>query len=171
MEEEQVAVVDASGRVTGSEPRSVIRCENLAHLVVAILVRDSAGRVYVHRRSGTKDVFPDLHDCFVAGCVAAGELPAAAAARELQEELGITGTWVRPIFTQWYGDESTRHLCHVFTTTYDGPIIQQESEIAWGAWLTIEELRTRLADPYWPMVPDGRALITEWLADSAPPRH
>ena len=165
MEEEQVALVDASGRVTGSAPRSVVRRDNLPHLVVAVLVRDSAGRIYVHRRSGTKDVFPDLHDCFVAGCMAAGELPSVAAARELQEELGISGSWVRPMFTQWYADESTRHLCHVFTTTYDGPIVHQESEIAWGAWLTVEDLRARLSDPYWPMVPDGRALITEWLAE------
>lgn len=159
VDEEQVAVVDESGTVTGSAPRSVVRRDNLPHVVVSVLVRDSAGRVYVHRRTGTKDVFPDLHDCWVAGCMAAGEEPLTAAARELEEELGIRDTWLRPLGTQWYADEHTRQVAHAFTTTYDGPITHQASEIAWGDWLTMDELRARLADPDWPFVPDGRALL------------
>jgi isopentenyldiphosphate isomerase len=161
VDEEQVAVVDDSGAVTGSAPRSVVRRDNLPHLVVAVLVRDSAGRVYVHRRTGTKDVFPDMHDCWVAGCITAGEEPQAAAARELEEELGIRDALLKPLGARWYADEHTRQVGHAFTTTYDGPITHQESEIAWGDWLTMHELRARLADPGWPFVPDGRALFDE----------
>ena len=69
--EEQVAIVDEPGRVVGSAPRSVMRRDNLPHVVVAVLVRDPAGRVYVHRRTDTKDVFPGMHDCFAAGCLQA----------------------------------------------------------------------------------------------------
>ena len=162
--EEQVAIIDRSGTVVGSAPRSVMRRENLPHVVVAVLVRDSVGRIYVHRRTGSKDVFPGMHDCWVAGCLTFGEEPEAAAARELEEELGIAGTPVRPLFTQWYADGSTRHLCHAFTTTYDGPITHQQSEIAWGGWLTVAELRERLADPDWAFVPDGRALFDQLVA-------
>jgi isopentenyldiphosphate isomerase len=164
VDEELVAVVDESGAVTGSAPRSVVRRDNLPHLVVAVLVRDSAGRIYVHRRTGSKDIFPDLHDCWVAGCVTAGEQPIAAAARELEEELGIRDAWLRPLGTQWYADERTRQVGHAFTTTYDGLITHQESEIAWGDWLTVAELRARLADPDWPFVPDGRALFDQLAA-------
>jgi len=164
VDEEQVAVVDATGTVTGSAPRSVVRRDNLPHVVVAVLVRDSAGRVYVHRRTGSKDVFPDMHDCWVAGCMASGELPKAAAVRELAEELGIRDAWLKPLGTQWYADEHTQQMGHAFTTTYDGPITHQESEIAWGDWLTVDELRSRLADPYWPFVPDGRALFDHLVA-------
>jgi isopentenyldiphosphate isomerase len=165
MSEEQLAVVDATGRVTGSAPRSVVRRDNLPHVVVAVLVRDPAGRVYVHRRTGSKDVYPDMHDCFVAGCMAFGEQPRAAAERELEEELGIRQTWLRPLTTSaWYADEHTQQLGYAFTTTYDGAITHQESEIAWGGWLTVEELRTRLADPSWPFVPDGRVLVEHLLA-------
>src|SRR5512144_1716518 len=57
VDEEQVAIVDDEGRVVGSAPRSVMRRDNLPHVVVAVLVRDPAGRVYVHRRTDTKDVF------------------------------------------------------------------------------------------------------------------
>jgi isopentenyldiphosphate isomerase len=162
--EEQVSLVDDSGAVTGSAPRSVMRRDNLPHAVVAVLVRDSGGRVYVHRRTPTKDVYPGLHDCWVAGVMAFGEEPGPAAARELEEELGIRDVELRPLFSAWYADEDTRQLCHAFTTTYDGAITHQESEIDWGGWLTVHELRERLADPSWPFVPDGRAFITRWLA-------
>ena len=164
MTEEVLALVDATGAVSGSAPRSVVRRENLPHIVVAVLVRDSAGRVYVHRRTELKDVFPGMHDCWVAGCVTFGEEPEAAAVRELEEELGIAAASLEPLGTAWYADEHTRQLGHAFTTTYDGPITHQESEIAWGGWLTVDELRARLVDPYWPFVPDGRALFDELAA-------
>jgi isopentenyldiphosphate isomerase len=162
--EEQVAIIDDSGAVVGSAPRSVMRRDNLLHLVVAVLVRDPAGRIYVHRRTDTKDVFPGLHDCFAAGCLQAGEDVTAAAAREVAEELGVVGVPLEPLFVLRYEDESTRHDCHAFVVTYDGLITHQPAEVASGAWLTPDELRARLADPTWPFVPDGRALIEPWLA-------
>jgi len=165
LQDEQVALVDAAGAVVGSAPRSVMRRDNLPHLVVAVLVRDPSGRVYVHRRTGTKDVFPGMHDAFVAGCLRAGEEPLDAATRELAEELGVTGVRLEPILTDWYADASTQHLCHVWTTTYDGPVTHQVEEIAWGAWLAVDELRARLTDPSWAFVPDGRALLERLLSD------
>jgi 8-oxo-dGTP pyrophosphatase MutT (NUDIX family) len=136
-----------------------MRRDNLPHLVVAVVVRDPAGRVYVHRRTDTKDVFPGMHDAMVAGTVVAGEEPEAAARRELEEELGITGVELVPLFTEWYADERTRHLSHVWTVTWAGPVRHQPEEIAWGGWFTLEELEQALADPDWPFVPDGRALL------------
>lgn len=158
-EEEMVAIIDESGAVVGSAPRSVMRRDNLPHVVVAVLVRDSTGRIYVHRRTDTKDVFPGMHDCFAAGCLQAGEDVRAAAAREVAEELGVVGVPLEPLFVMRYDDDATRHVCHVFGVTYDGPIRHQPEEVAWGGWLTVDELRGRLADPAWPFVPDGRALV------------
>ncbi|MGI8695317.1 MAG: NUDIX hydrolase, partial [Mycobacteriales bacterium] len=65
---------DPDGRVLGRAPRSDVRAGNLPHAGTGVLVRDSAGRVYVHRRADTKDVFPGLHDCFAGGVVGAGEV-------------------------------------------------------------------------------------------------
>jgi isopentenyldiphosphate isomerase len=162
--EELVAIIDQTGAVVGSAPRSVMRRDNLAHLVVAVLVRDSAGRVYVHRRTESKDVFPGMHDSFAAGCLQAGEEVEAAAAREVAEELGVVGVPLTPLAVVRYDDAATHHVCHAFVAIYDGPITHQAEEVAWGGWMTPAELRTRLADPSWPFVPDGRALIEPWLA-------
>ena len=49
--------------------------------------------------------------------------------------------------------------------TYDGPIAHQADEVAWGGWMTPDDLRAHLADPTWPFVPDGRALIERLLAE------
>jgi isopentenyldiphosphate isomerase len=163
--EEQVAVVDDAGVVVGAVPRSVMRRDNLPHLVVAVLLRDPRGRVYVHRRTDCKDVFPGMHDCFAAGCVLAGEDPEAAAQRELAEELGVAGVRLEPLFSGWYADDATRHLCHVWTATYDGQVTHQPEEVAWGGWMTVDELRAHLADPSWPFVPDGRELVRRLLSD------
>jgi isopentenyldiphosphate isomerase len=163
LREEQVAVIDEDGRVVGTAPRSRMRRENLPHIVVAVLLRDSSGRVYVHRRTPTKDVFPGMYDCWAAGCLTAGEEPRTAAERELAEELGISGAVLTPLFTAWYADESTRHLCYAYTATSDGPIRHQAEEVAWGGWMTVDQLRQQLADPTWPFVPDGRAMLDRWL--------
>jgi 8-oxo-dGTP pyrophosphatase MutT (NUDIX family) len=165
--EEQVAIIDDSGAVVGSAPRSVMRRDNLPHIVVAVMVRDPRGRIYVHRRTDTKDVFPGMHDCFAAGCLQAGEEPMVAAAREVEEELGVVGAPLSPLFAERYADAATRHLCYVFGVTWDGPVTHQPTEVAWGAWMTPDELRAHLADPTWPFVPDGRALMDRWLKDLA----
>ena len=94
--EEMVALCDDQGRVVGSAPRSVMRARNLRHAATGILVTNSAGEVYVHRRTDTKDVYPGHHDFAAVGVVAAVETPLVCAERELAEELGISGVPLVP---------------------------------------------------------------------------
>jgi isopentenyldiphosphate isomerase len=157
-QDEQVALVDRDGTVVGTAPRRVVRRDNLLHAATAVLVRDD-DRIYVHRRSDAKDWAPGHHDAAAGGVMQAGEEPEPAALRELGEELGVTGVELRPLGTALYEDDTTRCLEHVYEVTWAGPLEHQESEVVWGAWLTLDELRDRLADPDWPFVPDTRALL------------
>ena len=102
------------------ESRSVVRRDNLLHAATAVLVRDPAGRIYVHRRSPDKDWAPSHHDAAAGGVMAYGEEPAASAARELAEELGVTGATLRPLGLSVYEDDATRCVEHCFETTWDG---------------------------------------------------
>jgi 8-oxo-dGTP pyrophosphatase MutT (NUDIX family) len=156
---EIVALVDRDGTVLGPAERSVVRRDNLMHACTAVLVRDSHGRIYVHRRSDDKDWAPGHHDAAAGGVLTFGEDPLGAARRELAEELGITGADLRPLGLAVYEDETTRCVKHCFETTWDGEVRHADGEVVWGAWMTLPELDAHLADEAWLFVPDTRALL------------
>ena len=156
---EIVALVDRSGVVVGSAERSVVRRDNLRHAGTAVLVRDPAGRIYVHRRSPDKDWAPGHHDAAAGGVLRVGEDPTSSAARELAEELGIVGAALRPLGVSVFEDETARCVSHCFEVTWDGPVRHADGEVVWGDWFTLSELRAHLDDPQWPFVPDTRVLL------------
>jgi 8-oxo-dGTP pyrophosphatase MutT (NUDIX family) len=164
--DEVVALVDEDGSVVGSAPRSVVRRDNLRHSATAILVRDSSRRIYLHRRSDTKDWAPGHWDVAAGGVIAAGEEPDDSALRELEEELGISGVALLPLGRHLYEDDTTRCFEHVFEATWDGPVRHQPEEVVDGRWVTLAELRALLADATVPFVPDTRQLLV-MLSDDA----
>jgi isopentenyldiphosphate isomerase len=159
--DEMVDLVDEDDRVIGSAPRREVRRRNLLHRGVAVLCRNSAGEVYVHRRTEFKDVFPGMYDAFAGGVVASGESYEDAARRELAEELGVVGTELRPLVKQRYRGPDLQTWNAVFETVWDGPIIHQPEEVAWGAFLPVAELRRRLDT--WRFVPDGLQALRYYL--------
>jgi isopentenyldiphosphate isomerase len=158
-DEEVVALVDEAGRVVGTAPRSVVRRDNLRHSATAVLVRDGSGRIYLHRRSETKDWAPGHWDAAAGGVIADGELPWDSALRELDEELGITTDALVELGTHLYEDDTVRCFEHAYEVVWDGPIRHQPEEVAEGRWATLAELAALLADPQVAFVPDTRQLL------------
>ncbi|MFE2752147.1 NUDIX domain-containing protein [Actinosynnema sp. NPDC059335] len=160
---EHVVVVDPDGTPIGTATRARVRAEGLWHACAAIVVRSLDGeRVYVHRRTDTKDVYPGLYDPTCGGVVAAGETPDECAVRELAEELGVVAT-PEFRFRTTFVDGTIRYVAHVYDVRSDGPFTHQPEEVAWGGWMGLDEVRASAEDPGWPVVPDGRALIREWF--------
>jgi isopentenyldiphosphate isomerase len=157
--DEIVALVDEEGRVVGAASRSVVRRDNLRHSATAVLVRDSAGRIYLHRRTATKDWAPGHWDAAAGGVIAAGELPRGSALRELNEELGISTDTLVELGMHLYEDDTVRCFEHAYEVTWDGPIRHQPEEVAEGRWATLAELAVLLADPEVAFVPDTRQLL------------
>ena len=164
--DEIVDLIDGNDRVIGTAFRREVRAKNLFHRGAGILVRNSRGEIYVHRRTETKDVFPGRYDMLVGGMVASGESYEIAARRELGEELGIREAELSPLFVHLYDGPHNHVRVTVFETTWDGPIRHQESEIAWGRWMSLDEILERI--PEWDWVPDGLEIFERWRATGEP---
>lgn len=163
--EEQVALYDAGGRPCGTAPRSRMRRENLRHAATLVVVRDPWGRVYLHRRTDTKDVYPGRLDFTAGGVLTAGEEPEVGAARELAEELGVTGVPLVRLGEGDYADDRTDYHAFCYTVTWGGPVRWQPEEVAWGDWVTLEALAELLRDRPDEVMPDACALLGPWVAD------
>ncbi|MEU5916509.1 NUDIX domain-containing protein [Streptomyces sp. NPDC047141] len=156
--EEILDVVDEHDRVIGRAPRGEVYARGLIHRCVFVRVRDAEGRVFVHRRTPTKLVFPSRYDMFVGGVVGAGETYDEAALREAEEELGVSGLpRPEPVLRFLYdsGGVAGKWWSTVYEVRCGLPVRPQPEEVAWHAFLTDGELEERLGS--WDWVPDGLA--------------
>lgn len=118
--EELFPVVDEAGNVVGSATRGTCHGgSKLLHPVVHLHIFNPQGELYLQRRPEWKDIQPGKWDTAVGGHVALHESIAEALAREVQEEVGLTG--YTPELVARYVFESAREkeLVHVFRTVTD----------------------------------------------------
>ena len=167
--DEILDIVDENDRVVGQAPRGQAYAEGLRHRCVFIQARDAEGRIFVHRRTPTKLVFPSLYDMFVGGVVGAGESYDDAALREAEEELGVSGL-PRPefLFSFLYEDGAAGSWWSaVYQVRCALPVNPQAEEVAWHDFLPEAEVERRLGE--WEWVPDGLAAYGRWKAHRADP--
>ncbi|MFF2190036.1 NUDIX hydrolase [Streptomyces sp. NPDC058155] len=172
--DEILDIVDENDRVVRQATRGEAYAKGLRHRCAFILARDADDRVFVHRRTATKLVFPSHHDMFVGGVVGAGETYDDAALREAEEELGVSGLpRPVPLFSFLYepGGGGQGWWSRVYEVRCLFPVSPQVEEIDWHAFLTEEELERRLArsaaDGGWLWTPDGLAAYERLRATRA----
>jgi 8-oxo-dGTP pyrophosphatase MutT (NUDIX family) len=141
--DEPVEVVDEDDLVVDVVPRYEIRRRHLLHRCTYVVVLDPHGNVYVHKRTDTKDVYPGYYDVIAGGVNSVGESYDVCAARELEEELGITAS---PAFRFKHRYEGPDGRCFggVFDVVWDGPIVWQPAEVAWGEFAPLEALEAMI---------------------------
>jgi isopentenyldiphosphate isomerase len=157
--DELVDVIDDDGRTVGVVTRRAMRAGRLPHRCTYLLVFDPAGRLFVHLRTATKDVFPGHWDVAVGGVLAAGEDFDAGARRELSEELGIDAV-PEDVFPFRYEDERTVVQARVYRVVHPGPFRLQPEEIIRGEFVTLGELETRVRAVRF--CPDGLQVLNEY---------
>ncbi len=135
-------IVDENGSLIGKESRSV--CHNgssmLLHPVIHLHIFNTAGELYLQKRSMFKDIQPGKWDTAVGGHVDYGETIENALFREASEELGIKD--FNPVFAFRYVFCSPveRELVHTFRTIYDNEIFPDASELDGGKFWTIQNI-------------------------------
>ncbi len=141
---ELLDTVDEHDRVTGTATRGEVHRRGFVHRAVHILVFNSAGHIYIQRRSASKDRFPGLLDSSAAGHVDSGESYERAAVRELDEELGIPGEPQEVLRVAASPTTDNEHV-RLYTLRTDEEPQPHPIEIAWGGFIEPADL-TRMID-------------------------
>ena len=104
-----------------------------------------------------KDLWPSWWDLAVGGVVSAGESYQAAALRELDEEVGVTGVPLVELGVGTYSDEEVSLVGRCFMVKYDGPLVLRDGEVVAIEWVSQNDLMQRLAER--DFLPDSKALV------------
>jgi isopentenyl-diphosphate Delta-isomerase len=168
-QQELLEVFDGSNRLIGQASRGMIHRLGLRHRSVHILVFDRGGRLYLQLRRRQKDQYPGHWDTSAAGHVAPGESYAAAAAREMAEELGLQEKLTYLDEVKAGPETGWEHVALFHCRTGVEPAPNPE-EIETGGFFNLEEIERLLGDANVPVTPAFRLLYGRWR-DWADQKH
>ena len=130
-------VVNEVDQVVGQAPRGEVHERQLRHRAVHIFIFNSAGEIFLQRRSAWKDQAPGCWGSSAAGHVDHGEDYRAAAVRELDEELAVRDLpnaaldeWATLPPTAGNGWEFVR----LYRLRHEGPFRWPAAEVETGAF-------------------------------------
>jgi len=157
--DELVDVVDDDDNVIGVVTRREMRAHRLLHRAVSIAVFSTDGRLLIHRRADTKDVWPGQWDMAAGGVVGSGEEYDDAARRELEEELGVSVAREAMVSlgSARFDDDAVSLLGRGYWCIHDGPFEFTDGEISEVRWVSRSELAGVMGAERF--VPDNVALL------------
>ncbi len=158
---EQVAWVDEHDQLLGATRRSALRERGLIGRGTYILLFNSAGELCVHRRTLSKAIYPGYWDVAAGGMVQPDESYAESAARELAEELGVTGVPLTEHEHFFFDQPGNRLWCAVFSAVWDGPLTLQPEEVLEARFLPIADALLEAREL--PYCPDSVAALKRYL--------
>ncbi len=154
-------VVDESNRVIAQMPRGEVHARGLRHRAVHVFVFNKKGELFLQRRSHLKDVSPLKWDSSAAGHLDVGESYAAAAVRELREELGVDIAATELAAALPASELTDFEFVELHTVTHHGAVRCLPEEIDCGEWFRREDVdawvRSRPQD-------FARGFVTCWRA-------
>jgi isopentenyldiphosphate isomerase len=140
-------VVNERDEVIGSQLRSEVHRLGLMHRAVHVLVFSSSGRIFLQKRSLTKDRQPGVWDSSASGHVDSGEDYDACAVRELREEIGLQlNAPPQRLFKLSASGETDQEHVWVYRCEADGPLVLNREEIERGDWFGPNEISRWMAE-------------------------
>ena len=132
------------------------------HLVVHICVFNGRGQLLLQQRQKDKEGYPNLWDVSAAGSALAGETSAAAASRELREELGLVHDFTkeRPFWTTHF-ERGFDDWYFIRIEADISDLRLQPEEVQDARWADLAEIERMLDSGE--MVPYYRDLVRLWF--------
>jgi isopentenyl-diphosphate delta-isomerase len=155
MRDEQVVLLDRSGRVVGHSPKAgVHHAHTPLHLAFSVHIFDGAGRVLLTRRALTKQTWPGVWTNSCCGHPGVAEPIPDAVHRRVRDELGLEITRLRsvlPDFAYTATDTSgvvENEICPVFAADTEDPaprIVPNPDEVMDLAWVDWGDLAAAMS--------------------------
>ena len=140
-QQELFDVVNANDEVIGQATRGEVHRRGLMHRAVHIFVFNSAGQLYLQKRSQTKDKHPGCYDSSASGHHNAGEDADSCARRELREELSLEAdAGLTRLFKIPACDETGWEHVTFYTWQTDAPPQPNSLEIESGRFFNLAEV-------------------------------
>ena len=145
---DRIQIVDKQDNPIGAASRQEVWEKGLYYRLVHVILRDERGNFLLQKRSASKVLYPNRWTNAASGHVDEGEEYETAAARELNEELGITADleYVGNVFIHLeMDDKNINQFNGVFQAyiDHDTPFELQADEVSEVRWFTLEELKEK----------------------------
>ena len=112
-------------------------------------------------RTLSKAIYPGYWDVAAGGMVLASETYAESAARELEEELGVSGVELIAHDHFFFEDTGNRLWCSAFSAVWDGPLILQPEEVLEARFIPVDQVMLEIEQK--PYCPDSLAALKRYL--------
>lgn len=165
MADELIEILDDAGRPTGvTKLKSEAHRDGSWHRAAHVWLYNSHGEILLQLRAKGKQLYPGTWDLSAAGHVAVGEEPVAAAARELEEELGLRVAPSELKFFKMvknsppYPGFSNNEFYFVYFCKFDGRADElklQGEEVEAARFFSIDQVETDLSLDRAKFVPHG----------------
>ena len=139
--DEILDVVDSEDMVIGKASRVQVHNNDLMHRSVHILVFNSTGSLFLHKRAMNKDESPGLWDSSAAGHVESGEDYISCAKRELKEELSLSAVQLDEVLSIPAQSKTFWEHVRVYKCVTDSNICINKNEISEGRYMKLSEVR------------------------------
>lgn len=145
MQEEIFPLVDEQGNVIGQATRSECHSgSKLLHPVIHLHVFNKEGKLFMQKRSASKDIQPNKWDSSVGGHIDLNETPQQAALREAGEEIGLYNLTIHYLDKYIIETDVERELTYCFYTITDQIPRVDMKEVSDGRFWEIGEIKNQL---------------------------
>jgi isopentenyldiphosphate isomerase len=139
-----ITFVDSNDNVIGYGSRTEAIEKGIAHRIARVLLFNSKGELLIQKRSPTIRSLPNRWDQSAAGHVDEREDYAAAAKRELREEVGVNDMPLKETL-KFYSEDTDeprikKRFNVLYVGTYDGEIKIDKHEVSEARWIQPDEL-------------------------------
>lgn len=143
-----VVYVDKNDTIIGEGTTNDAYDNGVIVRISRVILCNGKGELLLQKRAAHMRNLPGKWDQTAGGHVDVGETYDVAAARELSEEMGISGVPLRPV-AKFYTEEkdeakTKKRFNMIFTGLYDGEVAIDNDEVGGYKWMLPEELERQM---------------------------